>query len=59
MQHDSADAMATHVALCQMSDDPEQWRRPPFAGIYGACIQAKYGTDGDGRDFLDSSACPF
>lgn len=30
--------------MVSLSDDPDAWRRPPFADIYGQCLNAKYGT---------------
>ena len=46
--------------LCQMSDDPEAWRRPPFADLYGACLAAKYdGDDDDDRDLMSPASTPF
>jgi hypothetical protein len=54
MDHDSGEAR--QMWMCQMSDDPQQYRRGPFAGILEQCSNARYGNDDGGRDFL---TCPF
>jgi len=47
------DAVASQHLLCGLSDDPDQWRRPPFQAIIDACTAARYQTcdDGDGVEW--------
>lgn len=54
MKHE--DAVAAQRMMCDMSDDPEQFRRAPFSEILTQCTNAKYGNEDGGRDFL---TCPF
>ena len=47
MNHD--DAVAIQWLACNMTDNPEQFRKPPMQGILDACHSAKYGDDDDGK----------
>lgn len=42
--------------LCELTDDPMKYRRPPMFDLLAACHSAKYGDGDTGRDYL---TCPF
>jgi hypothetical protein len=53
------DAVAVQWLACNMTDNPEQFRRAPMQGILDACMNAKYGDDDGGRDFMSPAETPF
>jgi hypothetical protein len=49
--------MAAQRTLCDLSDNPEQFRQPPFSAILQQCQNARYGDDDESG--ISALTCKF
>jgi hypothetical protein len=56
VNHD--DAVAIQWLACNMTDNPEQFRKPPMQAIIEQCYDARY-SNGDDESGIAALDCPF
>jgi hypothetical protein len=55
MDYDSGEARQQW--MCSLSDNPEQYRQPPFSAILSQCQNARYGDDDESG--ISALTCKF